>query len=162
MIKIIFLDVDGTLTDGGIYLSNSGEEMKKFNVRDGFGIQEWQRIGNLAAIITGKSSAIVAKRASDLKIKHVYQGVKDKFTVAEQILKQENLTWDEAAAIGDDTNDIRLLRAVGISFRPKDALHSVPAKFTLTKKGGHGAVREMIEMLVDANGQREAWDAKWL
>ena len=102
VIKIIFLDVDGCLSDGGLYHSNGGEEMKKFNVKDGFGIQEWQRLGLKVAIITGKSSQIVANRARELKIDTLFQGEKDKLSRAEQILKNFNLSFDEAAAIGDD------------------------------------------------------------
>ncbi|MBP5778960.1 MAG: HAD-IIIA family hydrolase, partial [Campylobacter sp.] len=124
MIEIIFLDVDGCLTDGGLYHSNSGEEMKKFNVKDGFGIQEWQRCGKKVAIITGKSSQIVANRAKELKIDIVFQGVKDKFAKATEILENLGLRFSQAAAIGDDLNDAKLLKAVGVSFKPKNALNS--------------------------------------
>nr|WP_314870704.1 HAD-IIIA family hydrolase [uncultured Campylobacter sp.] len=162
MIKIIFLDVDGCLSDGGLYHSNGGEEMKKFNVKDGFGIQEWQRLGLKVAIITGKSSQIVANRARELKIDTLFQGEKDKLSRAEQILKNFNLSFDEAAAIGDDINDAKLLNAVAISFKPADALSSLKADVALSKNGGCGAVREMIEMLIDKNGMREEWNSKWL
>ena len=154
MIKIIFLDVDGCLSDGGLYHSNDGEEMKKFNVKDGFGIQEWQRLGLKVAIITGKSSQIVANRARELKIDTLFQGEKDKLSRAEQILKNFNLSFD--------VNDAKLLNAVAISFKPADALSSLKADVALSKNGGCGAVREMIEMLVDKNGMREEWNSKWL
>ena len=162
MIEVIFLDVDGCLTDGGLYHSNSGEEMKKFNVKDGFGIQEWQRCGKKVAIITGKSSKIVENRAKELKIDIVFQGVKDKFAKATEILDNLNLRFSQAAAIGDDLNDMKLLQNVGVSFKPKNALNSLKTDITLNANGGEGAVREMIEYLVDKNDMREIWNSKWL
>ena len=162
MIKIIFLDVDGSLTDGALYHAESGETMKRFDVKDGFGIQEWQRCGLHVAIITGKSSQIVANRAKELKIPYVFQGEKDKFGRASEILVELGLSWSEAAAIGDDLNDAKLLNAVGISFKPSDALNSLKTDYTLYNAGGHGAVREMIEILVDKNDMREIWNSKWL
>ena len=162
MIEIIFLDVDGCLTDGGLYHSNSGEEMKKFNVKDGFGIQEWQRCGKKVAIITGKSSKIVENRAKELKIDIVFQGVKDKFAKASEILEELGVRFSQAAAIGDDLNDAKLLNAVGLSFKPKNALNSLKTDITLNLNGGDGAVREMIEYLVDKNNMREIWNSKWL
>lgn len=162
MIEIIFLDVDGSLTDGGIYKTNSGDEFKKFDVKDGFGIQEWLRIGKKIAIITGKSSKIVENRAKELKILYFFQGVKDKFQKAREILELENLDFSNAAAIGDDLNDMKLLNAVKISFKPADALSSVKADITLSKNGGNGAVREMIEILVDRENLRDEWNKNWL
>ncbi len=161
MIEIIFLDVDGSLTDGGIYKTNSGDEFKKFDVKDGFGIQEWLRIGKKIAIITGKSSKIVENRAKELKIPYFFQGVKDKFQKAREILELENLDFSNAAAIGDDLNDMKLLNAVKISFKPADALSSVKADITLSKNGGNGAVREMIEILVDRENLRDEWNKNW-
>lgn len=162
MIEIIFLDVDGTLTDGGIYKTNSGDEFKKFDVRDGFGIQEWLRLGKKVAIITGKSSQIVENRARELKIPYFFQGIKDKFAKAKEILELENLSFANAAAIGDDLNDAKLLNAVKISFKPQNALHSVKADITLNANGGNGAVREMIEYLVDMQNLRDEWNKPWL
>ncbi|MCI6642324.1 MULTISPECIES: HAD family hydrolase [Campylobacter] len=162
MIEIIFLDVDGSLTDGGIYKTNSGDEFKKFDVKDGFGIQEWLRIGKKIAIITGKSSKIVENRAKELKIPYFFQGVKDKFQKAREILELENLDFLNAAAIGDDLNDMKLLNAVKISFKPADALSSVKADITLSKNGGNGAVREMIEILLDRENLRDEWNKNWL
>ena len=162
MIEIIFLDVDGSLTDGGIYKTNSGDEFKKFDVKDGFGIQEWLRIGKKIAIITGKSSKIVENRAKELKIPYFFQGVKDKFKKAREILELENLDFSNAAAIGDDLNDMKLLNTVKISFKPADALSSVKADITLSKNGGNGAVREMIEILVDSENLRDEWNKNWL
>ncbi len=162
MIEIIFLDVDGCLSDGGLYYFNCGEEGKKFNVKDGFGIEQWLKIGKQIAIITGKSSQIVANRAKDLKINYVYQGIKDKFAKASEILADLNLSFENAAAIGDDYNDQRLLNAVKMSFKPANAMPNLIANYTLNLRGGDGAVREMIEKIVDLDGLHQMWLEKWL
>lgn len=162
MIDIIFLDVDGCLSDGGLYYFNCGEEGKKFNVKDGFGIEQWLKIGKQVAIITGKSSQIVANRAKDLKINYVYQGIKDKFAKASEILADLNLSFENAAAIGDDYNDQRLLNAVKMSFKPANAMPNLIANYTLNLRGGDGAVREMIEKIVDLDGLHQMWLEKWL
>ncbi|MSN96015.1 HAD hydrolase family protein [Campylobacter sp. FMV-PI01] len=160
MIEIIFLDVDGCLSDGGIYYSNLGDELKKFNAKDGFGIMNWHKIGKISAIITGRKSKIVENRAEELGIKYVYQGANDKFSIAQDILKKENLSFENAAAIGDDYNDIKLLNAVKMSFAPLDAL--IKSDFKLSKKGGDGAVREMIETIVEKENLRDVWLQGWL
>jgi 3-deoxy-D-manno-octulosonate 8-phosphate phosphatase, yrbI family len=162
MIDIIFLDVDGCLSDGGLYYFNCGEEGKKFNVKDGFGIEQWLKMGKQIAIITGKSSQIVANRAKDLKINYVYQGIKDKFAKASEILADLNLSFENAAAIGDDYNDQRLLNAVKMSFKPANAMPDLIANYTLNLRGGDGAVREMIEKIVDLDGLHQMWLEKWL
>lgn len=162
MIEIIFLDVDGCLTDGGLYYTNSGDEFKKFDVKDGFAIEQWIKSGKKIAIITGKISKIVEKRANDLKINFVYQGVKNKLEIAKQILKEQNLSFENAAAIGDDYNDIKLLNSVKFSFQPKNAIKCLTTNFKLKNKGGCGAVREMIEKIIELNGQKDEWINKWL
>ena len=162
MIEIIFLDVDGCLTDGGLYYTNLGDELKKFNVNDGFGIEQWNKMGKISAIITGKSSKIVEKRAKDLKIKYIFQGVKDKLSTAEEILKKEGLGFENAAAIGDDYNDIKLLNNVKMSFKPLNAISEVKADIMLSKKSGDGAVREMIEIIIKKENLRDVWLKKWL
>ncbi len=162
MIEIIFLDVDGCLSDGGLYYFNCGEEGKKFNVKDGFGIEQWLKMGKQIAIITGKSSQIVVNRAKDLKINYVYQGIKDKFAKASEILADLNLSFENAAAIGDDYNDQKLLSAVKMSFKPANAMPNLIANYTLNLRGGDGAVREMIEKIVDLDGLRQIWLEKWL
>lgn len=162
MIEIIFLDVDGCLTDGGLYYSNSGDEFKRFDVSDGFAIEQWNKMGKISAIITGKTSLIVDKRAKELGIKHVRQGVKDKLAVAKEILDIEGLSFDKASAIGDDFNDIKLLNSVALSFKPQNAHKDVKADITLTKKGGNGAVREMIEIIIEKENLTTSWLEKWL
>jgi len=116
----------------------------------------------LVAIITGKSSQIVANRAKDLKINYVYQGIKDKFAKASEILADLNLSFENAAAIGDDYNDQRLLNAVKMSFKPANAMPDLIANYTLNLRGGDGAVREMIEKIVDLDGLHQMWLEKWL
>ena len=109
MIELIVLDVDGTLTDGKITYSNSGEETKSFDVADGLAIAVWtKKFGKKAAIITGRNSSIVEKRAKELNITHLHQGIKNKQEVLEEILKKEGLSWHQVAAIGDDLNDYNM------------------------------------------------------
>jgi 3-deoxy-D-manno-octulosonate 8-phosphate phosphatase (KDO 8-P phosphatase) len=164
VIELLVFDVDGCLTDGSIICTNSGDEAKRFNVRDGFGIISWHAIGRKSAIITGKSSTIVANRAKELGITHVFQGVGDKLAVLDELIKELGLTYENVAAIGDDTNDYKQLKKVGWSFAPKDALPFIKenVQTVLKAKGGRGAVREMIEMIVDSEGIREEFTKRWL
>lgn len=162
MIEIIFLDVDGCMTDGKIIYGANGEELKFFDVKDGYAIESWLKLGKKVAIITGRKSQIVEKRAENLKIDHVYQGVSDKFEVACEILKFEGLTFENAAAIGDDYNDYKLLNAVAWSFKPKDAVKDLDVKTKLKFKGGNGAVRQMIEILIEHENLKEEWSKRWL
>jgi 3-deoxy-D-manno-octulosonate 8-phosphate phosphatase (KDO 8-P phosphatase) len=164
VIELIVLDVDGCLTDGTIFYTNEGEAAKAFNVRDGFGIVCWQKIGKKCAIITGKSSKFVEHRAKDLGIKYVFQGVQDKLGVLKELLKELNLELHNVAAIGDDTNDYKQLKSVGWSFAPADALPFIrtQVKTVLKNSGGRGAVREMIETIVDEENLRGEFEKPWL
>ncbi|ABK83058.1 3-deoxy-D-manno-octulosonate 8-phosphate phosphatase [Campylobacter fetus] len=162
MIEIIFLDVDGCLSDGGIYKTNTGDEFKRFDVKDGFAIEQWNKLGKISAIITGKRSLIVENRAKELGIKYCFQGVKDKLAQADQILKLEGFSWGNAAAIGDDLNDMKLLSKVAISFKPIDAHNSLQTDIELSKKGGYGAVREMIDILIERLNLKDEWMKRWL
>jgi 3-deoxy-D-manno-octulosonate 8-phosphate phosphatase (KDO 8-P phosphatase) len=164
VIELVVLDVDGCLTEGTIFYTNDGEAAKAFNVRDGFGIVCWQKMGKKCAIITGKSSKIVEHRARDLGIKYVFQGIQDKFGVLKELLKDLNLELDNVAAIGDDTNDYRQLKSVGWSFAPADALPFIRSqvKTVLRNDGGKGAVREMIELIVDKENLRGEFEKPWL
>lgn len=163
MIELLVLDVDGCLSDGKIIYSNSGEEIKAFNVKDGLGIASWIRIGKKVAIITGRKSKVVEKRAKELKIAHLYQGVKDKATLLESILDKEKLTWENVAAIGDDMNDLKMLQKVKLSFAPKDGAKFIQERVNkvLTKNGGAGAVREMIDIIVSQEGLEEEFVKLW-
>jgi 3-deoxy-D-manno-octulosonate 8-phosphate phosphatase (KDO 8-P phosphatase) len=149
-IELIVLDVDGTMTDSRITYSQNGDEIKSFNVKDGLAIASWRKLGKQVAIITGRSSAIVERRSKELHIEHFYQGIHNKREVLEDLLKKLDLTMENVAAIGDDLNDMKMLKSVEISFVPRDASAYVDkiADVILTKKGGDGAVREMIEYLI--------------
>lgn len=163
MIKLLVFDVDGCLSDGKIIYDNQGNESKAFNVKDGLAIASWVKLGLKSAIITGRSSKVVEKRAKELHITHLHQGVKDKKTLLEEILKDENLTWDEVGAIGDDLNDFNMLKKVGWSFTPNDGVSIIKENVTtvLSKNGGAGAVREMIDMVVKKNGLEEEFIKLW-
>ena len=156
-IELIVLDVDGTMTDSRISYSESGDEVKSFNVKDGLGIASWMRLGKKVAIITGRSSKIVERRARELHIEYCYQGVKDKRKVLNTLLQKLDLSHENVATIGDDLNDYTMLQDAAISFVPKDATEAVEriATVTLRKRGGDGAVREMIDYLIEKEGLTE-------
>lgn len=148
-IKMLVMDVDGTLTDGKIYYGNNGEMFKAFDVRDGYRLIKCEEYGIITAIITGKSSQIVAGRARDLKIKEVFQGVSNKIEVLKSLLEKYNLDSSQIAYIGDDVNDIECMEFCGFSACLADALEEVKPKVDYVCKniGGHGAVREMIDLI---------------
>jgi 3-deoxy-D-manno-octulosonate 8-phosphate phosphatase (KDO 8-P phosphatase) len=164
MIKLIVLDVDGCLTDGSIIYSSDSVETKKFNVKDGLGISSWIKIGNHAAIITGRNSKIVKQRADELGIQHVFQGVNNKDKVLDELVENLGLKFYEVAAIGDDLNDYHMLRKVGRSFTPKNGVKEIASivKTVLSLNGGDGAVREMIDILVEENDQRDQFMSIWV
>jgi len=162
-IKLIVLDVDGTMTDGSIYYDSEGNETKAFNVKDGLGIASWIRMGREVAIITGRKSAIVSKRAEELKIHYCRQGVKDKLKELKEIIDELGITEQNVAVIGDDWNDYEMLKYAGLSFVPSDASYSVRhiSDYILDKRGGEGAVREMIDILIEEEGLEEEMRALW-
>jgi len=162
-IELIVLDVDGTMTDSHITYSEDGDEIKSFNVKDGLAIASWRKLGKQVAIITGRSSSIVARRAKELRIEHFYQGVHNKKEVLEELLQKLNLTMENVAAIGDDLNDLQMLRSAKISFVPRDASAYVDkvATVILSKRGGDGAVREMIEHLIIKEGLEKKYLELW-
>lgn len=164
MIKLIVLDVDGCLTSGDIIYSASGEEIKHFNVKDGLAISAWVKMGFHVAIITGRESKIVEKRAKELGIKYLFQHVKDKESVLKKLMEKLEVKSYEVAAIGDDLNDYKMLRYVGRSFTPKDGVKEIreAVDTVLTARGGEAAVREMIDILVDENDTRDQFLSLWL
>jgi len=150
-IKLFLMDVDGVLTDAGMYYTESGDELKKFNTHDGKGIELLRKAGIKTGIITSENTEIVANRAKKLKVDYLYQGVKDKLSVARQICEKDGFSLNEIAYIGDDINDIKLLENVGIAACPDNATFKVkliPNLTILDKRGGCGAVREFIEILL--------------
>jgi len=164
MIKLLVLDVDGCLSDGGLTYSSDGVESKTFNVKDGLGITTWIKLGYQVAIITGRKSEIVKRRAEELGIQHLYQGIKDKDRVIKEVIGSLGLRMFEVAAIGDDLNDYNMLSLVGRSFTPANGVKVIQelVNTTLLNNGGHGAVREMIDIIVDENDQKEDFMNIWI
>ena len=151
--KLFVMDVDGTMTDGKIYMSVEGEVYKTFNVKDGYGIKELlPGIEMKAVVITGRKSEIVQKRADELNITVLYQGIKDKVKCLEEITEAEGVSWDEIVYVGDDLNDIECMRKAGLACCPQDACNQVKnvAGYVSDYRGGDGAVRQIIDRLVDA------------
>ena len=163
MIKLIVLDVDGCLTDGGVSYSSDGSESKTFNIKDGLGMGTWVKMGHHVAIITGRNSTIVERRAKELGVQHLYQGIKDKDRVLKEIVESLGLKLYEVAAIGDDLNDYNMLKLVGRSFTPKNGVKIIKDSVDtiLTSNGGDGAVREMIDTLVGENDLRDKFLSVW-
>lgn len=159
-IKLLILDVDGVLTDGSIVYSSNGEEIKTFNVHDGYGIEMLRQAGIPVAIITGRISQIVEKRAKDLKIEDLIQGTIDKVPAAETFARKYNITFDEIAFMGDDLFDIPLLQKVGFSCAPRNARKEVKriVHYVTKKEGGKGAVREVIDMILEAQKKDKSTD----
>ena len=151
-IRLFATDVDGVLTDAGMYYSESGDEWKKFNTRDGMGIKLLQRAGLITAIVTQERTKLVARRAEKLAIPELHQGVMDKLTVIREMAARHGFSLKQVAYIGDDVNDLEALKAVGFSASPADGLPDIVAAvdYVCQKKGGEGAVREIIEMILDA------------
>jgi len=154
-IKLLIMDVDGVMTDGRIIMDDEGREIKNFNVRDGHGIKLLQRYGIKVALLTGRQSNVVKHRAKDLEIKDVYQKVYNKKEVFDKILKKHKISADEAAFIGDDIIDIPVLKRVGFSVAVADAMEIVKKSvhYVSQNKGGNGAVREVCEMILHAQGK---------
>lgn len=155
-VRLFAMDVDGVLTDAGMYYSESGDELKKFNTHDGMGIKLLQRAGLITALITMEETKLVARRAEKLAIPEVHQGAWDKLVVLREMVARHGLTLQEAAYIGDDVNDLQALKAVGFSATPADGLPSVrqAVDYVCRKKGGEGAVREIADMILEAQARR--------
>lgn len=149
-IHLIVLDVDGTLTDGGIYYDNEGHEFKKFNAKDGLGIVQTQQAGIDFMILTGRSSAIVEKRAIELKVKYLFQGIKDKAKFLHKFLNERNIPNQAVAYVGDDLNDYEAMKLAGIKACPADASIEIKeiSDVILTRNGGCGAVREFTDKIL--------------
>ena len=159
MIKLVLLDVDGTLTDGGIYIGNNGEELKRFNVKDGYVIVNAQKLGIEFGIITGRKSELVEIRSNELKIKYLYQGISEKTVILKEIMQKTELKKEEIAYMGDDLNDILIMKQSGLTGAPKDAADEVIqiADFVSEKNGGSGAVREFVEYILKKDGKWETF-----
>ena len=147
-IKLLILDVDGVMTDGGMYYTESGDQVKKYNSKDGMAIIKAQEKGLVCGIISSAfTDQMVRNRAETLKIKHVYVGRDQKITILKQWCEELSISLDEVAMIGDDVNDLSIMRVAGLSACPKDAVQEIKKEvdIVLTKNGGTGVVREFID-----------------
>lgn len=152
-VKLVVTDCDGVLTDAAVYYSALGEELKRFNFRDGMGVQRLREAGIATAIVTGEDSAIVTARANKLGIRHVYLGVKDKASLLSRVLADAVVGAGDVAYIGDDVNDLGIMRAVreaGLTATPADGVCEVKdvAHFSCSLPGGHGAFREFADWIL--------------
>ncbi|HEY3447797.1 MAG TPA: HAD hydrolase family protein [Myxococcales bacterium] len=154
-VELLVLDVDGVLTDGGLYYGAEGEQLKRFDVKDGHGLVLAHLVGLRVAILTGRRSAIVEKRAAELWIAPVLQGHRDKRTGLAELLAQASVRAERAAYVGDDLNDLPAMSEVRLAACPADAVSEVRERchFVAQAAGGRGAVREVLEMILKAQGK---------
>ncbi|MEO1261023.1 MAG: HAD-IIIA family hydrolase [Bacteroidota bacterium] len=155
-IKLLLTDCDGVLTDAGVYYSAAGEELKRFSIRDGMGVERLRKLAEVeVGILTGENSPAVAQRAAKLKIKELHLGCHNKLNTLHGIVSRKGISQNEVAFIGDDVNDLEILQAVGLSACPADALDLVSeiVNFQCKEKGGHGAFREFAELIIRCKEQ---------
>lgn len=155
-LRLFATDVDGVLTDAGMYYGESGEELKKFHTRDGMGIKLLQAQGLITAIITMENTKIVARRGKKLGIPEVFQGAKDKVAVLGHLAEKYGIPFAQMAYIGDDVNDVEALKAVGYAAAPADCVEQVRqvVQYVCKKNGGEGAVREFIDRILAVKGSQ--------
>jgi len=163
-IRLIAFDVDGIMTDGGLYLSDSGEEFKRFNSLDGHGLKMLRASGVEPAIITGRMSRCVELRAKNLGIAHLYQGVENKLAAMQDLLGRLGITLDAAAFMGDDVVDLPVMRRVALAVSVPEAPQIVRSlsHYVTQRQGGHGAVREVCELLMSSQNTLDAQLAPYL
>jgi len=156
-VKLLLLDVDGVLTDGGLTYSEQGEETKRFNTLDGHGLKLLQDMGIQVAIVSGRDGAALRKRLSDLGVAHVFAGVHNKKEAADNLLQKLGLDWQQVAAMGDDWPDLAMLVPAAFSCAPPQAHAEVLSRvdWVTGKPAGHGAVRELCDLLLQAGGVYE-------
>ena len=154
-VELLLLDVDGVLTDGGIVYADDGAELKRFHVRDGSGLKLWQLAGRRAAIVSGRNSPAVARRAAELGVAPVLQGRADKLAAFEALLAETGLRPEQVCAVGDDLPDLPVLRRCGLAVAVVDACPEVraAADYVTAPPGGRGAVRDAIEWLLKLQGR---------
>ncbi len=153
-IKLLAFDVDGVMTDGSVTYDENGVEYKTFNVKDGHGLVRMGQTGFVTAIITARNNGTVKHRAENLNITEIYQGQKFKLPALEEMLEKYNLTFENVSYMGDDLPDLCILEKVGLACCPADAVDEVLAEcdFIASKNGGRGAVRELCDFILDAQG----------
>jgi len=163
-VRLLVLDVDGVLTDGSIYYSNNGDELKAFNIQDGLGIKLLQGANIEVAIITGRSSSLLSRRSKELGIQRVIQGREDKLTALNELLADSTYTFDDIAYMGDDLPDLAVIRRVGLGMTVANANPTVieHAHWQAKRDGGRGAVREAAEFILRAQGKLEQAIAPFL
>jgi N-acylneuraminate cytidylyltransferase len=149
-IKCVLSDSDGVLTDGGMYYSENGDELKKFNTKDGKGFELLREKGYITGIITGENINLVKRRAEKLKLDEVFLGVKDKIKILDEICDKYDLKYENVAYIGDDINDLEIMKKVGLSCSVKNAVQSVKkvSDYITSLNGGNGAIREVVELIL--------------
>ena len=164
LIRLMAFDVDGVMTDGGLFLSDSGEEFKRFNSLDGHGLKMLRASGVEIAIITGRASHCVAARAQNLGITHVLQGVENKLEAMIGLLNKLKLSRDAAAYMGDDVVDLSVMRHVGLAISVPESPQLVRehSDYVTQRGGGYGAVREACELIMSAQGTLDAQLAPYL
>lgn len=162
-IRVAFFDVDGVLTDGGLYFTESGETLKRFNTLDGHGLKLLQHAGITPVVITGRDSQPLRVRLQALGIQHAYFGTEDKRPAAEQALQTLGLDWQQAAAIGDDWPDLPVMRHCALACAPANAHVEVRhiAHHVTVARGGEGAAREFCDLLLVASGRYASLLAQW-
>ena len=153
-IRLLAVDVDGVLTDGRIVVDDRGVESKNFHVRDGLGFALWHKVGKASAILSGRSAAVVERRAAELKIQRVVQGIADKGEALRALLAETGAEPAQVCYVGDDLIDLPAMRAVGLACCPADAVEEVrrAAHLTTVAIGGAGAIREVVEVILKAQG----------
>lgn len=156
-VELLLTDVDGVLTDGGVIINNEGVESKQFHIRDGLGFKLWRQAGFKCGVITGRNSQVVRLRAQELSLDIVRQGITDKGTVAQEVLKKFNLEPQQLAFVGDDLIDLGAIRLAGLGIAVADAVEEVKqaADYVTKTPGGKGAIREVIEMILKA---KKVWN----
>lgn len=157
-IKLVLADCDGVLTDTGTYYTAEGEAMKRFSIRDGMGVERLRKhVGVETGIVTGEASDVVKARAKKLNITELHIGIKDKAGIFKEILNKNNLNADEVAFIGDDTNDIEIMKLAGLSACPADATPFAKevADLIVESNGGFGAFRDLAEIIISSHNERD-------
>lgn len=153
-IRLLSLDVDGVLTDGGLYYADDGSQMRRFNVKDGMGMQLARKAGVEVCLITASQTPAIHHRGEALGLKHVFVGVEDKLTTLQSVCDEIGVPMDAVAHMGDDINDLPVLGSVGLPMTVADAVRPVieTAAYVTERRGGQGAVREVCDMIVTAKG----------
>ncbi len=156
-IELLLSDVDGVMTDGGVIFDNQGIEIKRFHIRDGLGVKIWQRLGHQFGLVTGRASHIVQLRAAELGVDLVRQGVEDKLQAVKQIVAERHLRPDQVCFVGDDLPDLPVLKYVGLAVVVGDGSEDLQrqAHYVTKAHGGRGALREVVELVLKAQGR---WD----